>query len=37
MAGLAYAWVLGRRKEKELLNFRPHNVSMVALGTFILW
>lgn len=37
VAGLAYAWVLGRRKEKELLNFRPHNVSMVALGTFILW
>src|SRR5262245_1037070 len=20
-----------------MLNFRPHNVSMVALGTFILW
>jgi len=37
MAGLAYSWVLGRRKEKELLNFRPHNVSTVALGTFILW
>ncbi|KDQ54836.1 hypothetical protein JAAARDRAFT_350754 [Jaapia argillacea MUCL 33604] len=37
IAGLAYAWVLGRRQEKELLNFRPHNVSMVGLGTFILW
>ncbi|THH12831.1 hypothetical protein EW146_g7326 [Bondarzewia mesenterica] len=37
VAGLAYAWVLGRRGEKELLNFRPHNVSMVNLGTFILW
>ncbi|KAI0271576.1 ammonium transporter [Gloeopeniophorella convolvens] len=37
VAGLAYSWVLGRRREKELLNFRPHNVSMVALGTFILW
>ncbi|EPQ61029.1 ammonium transporter [Gloeophyllum trabeum ATCC 11539] len=37
VAGLAYSWVLGRRQEKELLNFRPHNVSMVGLGTFILW
>ncbi|KAI6095112.1 ammonium transporter, partial [Pisolithus croceorrhizus] len=35
--GLAYGWVLGRRKEKELVNFRPHNVAMVNLGTFILW
>jgi Amt family ammonium transporter len=26
VSGLAYAWVLGRRQEKELLNFRPHNV-----------
>lgn len=37
VGGLAYAWVIGRRREKELINFRPHNVSMVALGTFILW
>ncbi|KAH0838633.1 ammonium transporter [Lanmaoa asiatica] len=37
IGGLAYAWVLGQRQEKELLNFRPHNVSMVNLGTFILW
>lgn len=37
IGGFAYAWVLGRRQEKELLNFRPHNVSMVNLGTFILW
>ncbi|KAH0838634.1 ammonium transporter [Lanmaoa asiatica] len=37
VGGLAYAWVLGQRQEKELLNFRPHNVSMVNLGTFILW
>jgi Amt family ammonium transporter len=35
--GLAYSWVLGRRREIELINFRPHNVSFVALGTFILW
>jgi len=37
IGGLAYSWVLGRRREKELINFRPHNVSLVALGTFILW
>ncbi|KDR85285.1 hypothetical protein GALMADRAFT_131995 [Galerina marginata CBS 339.88] len=37
VAGLAYSWVLGRRNERELLNFRPHNVSLVGLGTFILW
>ena len=37
VAGLAYSLVLGRRQKKELLNFRPHNVSLVALGTWILW
>lgn len=37
VGGLAFSWVLGRRKERELLNFRPHNVSFVALGTFLLW
>lgn len=37
VGGLAYAWVLGRRQDKELQNFRPHNISMVNLGTFILW
>ncbi|KAF8634401.1 hypothetical protein AX15_000853 [Amanita polypyramis BW_CC] len=37
VSGLAFSWVLGRRKETELLNFRPHNVSLVGLGTFILW
>ncbi|KAL0950718.1 hypothetical protein HGRIS_007494 [Hohenbuehelia grisea] len=37
IGGLAYSWVLGRRQEKELINFRPHNVSNVGLGTFILW
>ncbi|EKM57377.1 uncharacterized protein PHACADRAFT_52672, partial [Phanerochaete carnosa HHB-10118-sp] len=33
IGGLAYSWVLGRRTERELLNFRPHNVSLVGLGT----
>lgn len=37
VSGLAYAWVIGRRQGKELVNFRPHNVSLVNLGTFILW
>ncbi|KAF9510987.1 hypothetical protein BS47DRAFT_1373206 [Hydnum rufescens UP504] len=35
--GLAYAFVLGPRRKRELVNFRPHNVSFVCLGTFILW
>lgn len=33
VAGLAYSWVIGRRNERELLNFRPHNVSLVGLGS----
>ncbi|KAF8213477.1 ammonium transporter AmtB-like domain-containing protein [Mycena galopus ATCC 62051] len=37
VSGLALAWVLGHRGKQELLNFRPHNVSLVNLGTFILW
>jgi Amt family ammonium transporter len=37
VGGLALAWVLGHRGKNELRNFRPHNVSMVNLGTFILW
>ncbi|PVG03017.1 putative ammonium transporter [Serendipita vermifera] len=37
VGGLAYAWVLGRRSERELINFRPHNVTLVTLGTFMLW
>jgi len=35
--GLAYSWVLGRRGDRELVNFRPHSVTLVVLGTFILW
>lgn len=37
VGGLAYAIALGRRKEQLLLNFRPHNVSLVTLGTVLLW
>ncbi|KAL1597109.1 low affinity high capacity ammonium permease [Paraconiothyrium brasiliense] len=37
MSALAYSWVLGRRQEKMMLNFRPHNVSLITLGTVFLW
>ncbi|KAF8525200.1 ammonium transporter [Hysterangium stoloniferum] len=37
IGGIAYALALGPRKPTELLNFRPHNVSMVALATWMLW
>ena len=37
MSALAYSWILGRRQEKMMLNFRPHNVSMITLGTVFLW
>jgi len=34
---LAYSMVLGKRQEKMMLNFRPHNVSLITLGTVLLW
>ncbi|KAJ5214838.1 hypothetical protein N7468_010517 [Penicillium chermesinum] len=34
---LAYSMVLGRRQERMMLNFRPHNVSLILLGTCFLW
>ena len=37
VAALAYSMVLGKRQEKMLLNFRPHNVSLITLGTILLW
>ncbi|KAF2457486.1 ammonium transporter-like protein [Lineolata rhizophorae] len=37
MTALAYSLVLGRRQEKMMLNFRPHNVSLITLGTILLW
>ncbi|KAF2863013.1 ammonium transporter 2 [Piedraia hortae CBS 480.64] len=37
MSALAYSMVLGRRQERMMLNFRPHNVSLVTLGTVLLW
>ncbi|WEW57975.1 low affinity high capacity ammonium permease [Emydomyces testavorans] len=37
MSGLAYSLVLGRRHERMMLNFRPHNMSLIVLGTVLLW
>lgn len=37
VGGACYAMVLGRRHEKLLVNFRPHNISFVILGTILLW
>lgn len=37
MSALAYSMVLGKRQEKMMLNFRPHNVSFILLGTILLW
>jgi Amt family ammonium transporter len=37
LSALAYSMVLGKRQEKMMLNFRPHNVSLVTLGTILLW
>ncbi|CCF56952.1 hypothetical protein KAFR_0B06560 [Kazachstania africana CBS 2517] len=37
MGGFVYSYFLGRRRENLLINFRPHNVSMVTLGTGILY
>ncbi|KAL2759215.1 hypothetical protein ACRALDRAFT_1048768 [Sodiomyces alcalophilus JCM 7366] len=37
LSALAYSWVLGRRNDKMMLNFRPHNVAFITLGTIFLW
>jgi len=37
MSALAYSMVLGRRQQKMMINFRPHNVSLIVLGTTLLW
>jgi ammonia channel protein AmtB len=37
-AGLAYALVLGnRRRHKEKHVYKPHNVTIVFLGTVLIW
>ncbi|KAF3894275.1 Ammonium transporter [Trichophyton interdigitale] len=37
LSALAYSLVLGRRQERMMINFRPHNVSLILLGTVFLW
>ncbi|KID77046.1 Ammonium transporter MEP3 [Metarhizium brunneum] len=37
VSALAYSWVLGRRNERMMMNFRPHNISLITLGTMFLW
>lgn len=37
MSALAYSWALGKRQERMMINFRPHNVSLIVLGTVLLW
>ncbi|TVY80742.1 Ammonium transporter MEP3 [Lachnellula suecica] len=37
VSALAYSMVLGKRKQKMMINFRPHNIFLVTLGTIILW
>lgn len=37
VSALAYSWVLGRRNERMMMNFRPHNISLITLGTILLW
>ncbi|KAK2848515.1 hypothetical protein FQN49_005650 [Arthroderma sp. PD_2] len=37
LSALAYSMVLGRRHERMMINFRPHNVSLILLGTVFLW
>ncbi|KAJ3128112.1 hypothetical protein HK098_005174 [Nowakowskiella sp. JEL0407] len=36
-SGLAYALVLGRRRRMRSESFRPHNMTLVFLGTAMLW
>ena len=36
-SAIAYSLVLGKRQEKMMINFRPHNVSLIVLGTVFLW
>ncbi|SPN96745.1 probable ammonium transporter MEAA [Cephalotrichum gorgonifer] len=37
LSALAYSWVLGKRNERMMMNFRPHNISLITLGTCLLW
>ncbi|KAJ1561138.1 hypothetical protein HK096_005866 [Nowakowskiella sp. JEL0078] len=36
-SGLAYSMILGRRRRMRSESFRPHNMTLVFLGTALLW
>jgi Amt family ammonium transporter len=36
-SGFVISYFLGPRREHLMINFRPHNVSMVTIGTMLLW
>lgn len=36
-SGFVISYFLGQRREHLMINFRPHNVSMVTIGTMLLW
>jgi len=37
VSGLVLAYVVGRRREYEQLEYRPHNIPFVVLGAGLLW
>lgn len=37
ISGLVLALVLGRRREYQQMEYRPHNIPFVVLGTGLLW
>ncbi|AWU75126.1 hypothetical protein CAS74_003479 [Pichia kudriavzevii] len=36
-SGFVISYFLGPRKEHLMINFRPHNVSLITIGTMLLW
>lgn len=36
-SGFVISYFLGPRREHLMINFRPHNVSMITIGTMLLW
>jgi Amt family ammonium transporter len=37
IAAVAYALMLGKRKDFQIGNYQPHNISFVFIGTGLLW
>ncbi len=36
-SGFVMSYFLGKRRKHLMVNFRPHNVSMITIGTTMLW